>query len=80
MVRGVNWLTDAARVGDTVGVRVRHRAPIVAGEIVRLDGTEVEIALQSAVAAITPGQSAVMYSGDVVLGGGFIARTVSAAT
>ena len=73
IARGVTWLTDPPKVGDEVGVRVRHRAPIVAGEIVRLEGTEVEIALQSPVAAITPGQSAVLYSGDVVRGGGFIA-------
>jgi tRNA-specific 2-thiouridylase len=85
VVRGANWLVSPApAVGDVVGVRVRHRAPIAAGEIVRVDGAEVEIALDEPVAAIAPGQSAVFYDGTKVLGGGFIelaraARPVRAA-
>jgi tRNA-specific 2-thiouridylase len=74
----VNWLTDAPAVGARVGIRVRHRAPIAAAEIVRLDGDEIELALDEPVAAITPGQSLVLYDGDVVLGGGFIEASRSA--
>lgn len=70
--RSVNWLGDAPRVGDQVGVRVRHRAPIVPGEVIHADGSDVEVALDEPVAAIAPGQSAVFYSGELVLGGGFI--------
>jgi tRNA-specific 2-thiouridylase len=55
-------------------VRVRHRAGCAAAEVVRLDGGEIELALDEAVPAITPGQSLVMYDGDRVLGGGFIER------
>jgi tRNA-uridine 2-sulfurtransferase len=70
---GVSWLVDPApSVGDDVGVRVRHRAPIVPGHIVRIDDNEVEVALESPIAAIAPGQSLVMYDGSRVLGGGFI--------
>jgi tRNA-specific 2-thiouridylase len=76
---GVTWLVDTApSVGDEVGVRVRHRAPIVAGQIVRIDDNEVEVALESPVAAIAPGQSLVMYDGSRVLGGGFIESARSA--
>jgi tRNA-specific 2-thiouridylase len=53
-------------------VRVRHRAPLARAEIVRLEGSEIEIALDEPVAAITPGQSVVFYDGDRALGGGFI--------
>jgi len=77
--RGVNWLTDAPRLGDHVGVRVRHRAPIVPGEIIRIEGRDVEVALDAPVSAIAPGQSAVFYDGDVVLGGGFIEAARAAA-
>ena len=80
VARGVSWLTDAPRVGDHVGVRVRHRAPIAPAEIIRLDAREIEVALDEPVAAIAPGQSAVFYSGDVVLGGGFIAASRAAGT
>jgi tRNA-specific 2-thiouridylase len=40
--------------------------------LIRKDPGEVEIALDEPVAAITPGQSVVLYDGDRVLGGGFI--------
>ncbi len=73
IARGLNWLVNPAPlVGDRVGVRVRHRAPITPAEIVRIDGTEIELALDAPVRAIAPGQSLVLYDGDRVLGGGFI--------
>jgi tRNA-specific 2-thiouridylase len=72
IARELNWLTEAPGVGEHVGVRVRHRAPLARGEIVRLDGDEMEIALDEPVSAITPGQSVVLYDRDRVLGGGFI--------
>jgi len=73
VARGVRWLVDPAPpAGDRVGVRVRHRAPIVAAEIVRIEGDEIEIALDEPIAAIAPGQSMVLYDGTRVLGGGYI--------
>jgi tRNA-specific 2-thiouridylase len=72
VAREVNWLADAPRVGAVVRVRVRHRSPLAAGEIIRLNADEIEIALDEPVSAITPGQSVVFYDGDRVLGGGFI--------
>jgi len=74
VARAVNWLVDPPAVGARIGVQVRHRAPPAAAEIVRLDGQEIELALDEPVAAITPGQSLVMYDGERVLGGGFIER------
>jgi tRNA-uridine 2-sulfurtransferase len=74
VARELNWLTDPPVVGDRVGVQVRHRAPPAVAEIVRLDDAEVELALDEAVPAITPGQSLVLYDGTRVLGGGVIER------
>jgi tRNA-specific 2-thiouridylase len=70
--RHMNWLVDVPRVGATVAVQVRHRAATVSATIVRLDGKEIELALDEPVAAITPGQSLVLYDGEKVLGGGVI--------
>lgn len=74
VAKSVNWLTDAPSVGAHVSVQIRHRSAPAAAEIVRLDGNEIELALDEPVSAITPGQSLVLYDGDRVLGGGFIER------
>ena len=74
VAREINWLVEPREIGAHVSVRVRHRAELAAAEIVRIEGDEIELALDEAVAAITPGQSLVMYDGDRVLGGGFIER------
>ncbi len=76
VAREVNWLAAPPRVGDTVEVRVRHRAPLARADVVRFDEDEIELALDEPVAAITPGQSLVIYSGERVLGGGFIERAM----
>jgi tRNA-specific 2-thiouridylase len=68
----VNWLGEAPAVGSRVAVQVRHRAPAAAAEIIRLTANEVELALDEPVAAITPGQSVVVYDEARVLGGGII--------
>jgi tRNA-specific 2-thiouridylase len=84
VARGINWLVDPVpTVGDRVGVRVRHHSPIAPAEIIRIDGDEIELALDDPVSAIAPGQSLVLFDGTRVLGGGFIessrpARTVRA--
>jgi tRNA-specific 2-thiouridylase len=72
IAREVNWLSDTPAEGTQVTVRVRHRAALAAGELIRISGDEIEIALDEPVSAIAPGQSIVLYEGDRVLGGGFI--------
>jgi tRNA-specific 2-thiouridylase len=73
--REVNWLSDSPpTVGTEVAVQIRHRARAVAGVVVQVDESEVEIALDEPASAISPGQSVVLYDGDRVLGGGVIER------
>ena len=72
VAREINWLVEPLTVGDTVEVQVRHHAAPARGAIVRSGSDELEIVLETAVPAITPGQSLVLYAGDVVLGGGVI--------
>lgn len=78
VAREVNWLVDPPPVGSSVSVRVRHRAPMTPAHLIRADHDEIELALDEPVAAIAPGQSLVLYGGDVVLGGGVIERSRSA--
>ncbi|HEX6059161.1 MAG TPA: tRNA 2-thiouridine(34) synthase MnmA [Gemmatimonadaceae bacterium] len=74
VAREVNWLGETPAVGARVQLQVRHRAAPARAEIVRLDGDEIELALDEPVSAITPGQSMVLYDGELVLGGGVIER------
>jgi tRNA-specific 2-thiouridylase len=76
VAREVNWLADQPAAGTRVSVQVRHRAAPVDAELLRIDGSEVELALDAPVPAITGGQSVVLYDGDQVLGGGVIERAI----
>lgn len=78
--RELNWLVaETPEVGASVQVQVRNRARPSPATIVRLDATGIELALDEPIQAISPGQSLVLYDGDVVLGGGVIERGVRAA-
>ena len=79
IAREVNWLVDEApSIGSHLQLQVRHRAAPAAAEVLRIDGEEIELALDEPVAAITPGQSLVIYDGERVLGGGIIESAVGA--
>ena len=66
---GVHWIDKAA--DGSVQVRTRHRAPLVEGVIASV-GSKASVKLDTDIRAATPGQSAVIYKGDLVLGGGII--------
>lgn len=70
----LNWLGAPPRAGDAVSAQVRHRSEATPATVLRLDGAEVEIALEKPIAAITPGQSLVLYNESRVIGGGVIER------
>ncbi len=66
---------ESPRSAFRAEVRVRHRAPEVGATVLpRADGS-ARVVFDRPVRAVAPGQSCVFYRGDVVLGGGVIART-----
>jgi tRNA-specific 2-thiouridylase len=74
-VSGCNWHGEPPAAGTAAHVQMRHRAEPAAAIVEAVEPTLV-LALDQPRAAITPGQSAVLFDGDCVLGGG---RIVSAA-
>lgn len=54
-----------------VQTRTRHRAKLSQGTL-KFDGQDVFIELDDEIRAVTPGQSAVLYQDDLVVGGGII--------
>jgi tRNA-uridine 2-sulfurtransferase len=73
----VNWhvagIDDPGSLfGATVKIRYNH--PGTTATVVRLGDNRARIHLHEPQRAVTPGQAAVIYNGDVVLGGGWICR------
>ncbi|CAN5366103.1 tRNA 2-thiouridine(34) synthase MnmA [soil metagenome] len=69
----LNWLVEPPSVGEEVEVQIRHRHAAAPAQVERLAGDGIELKLREAQRAVAPGQSAVIFQGDVVLGGGRIA-------
>jgi tRNA-specific 2-thiouridylase len=71
----MNWLVDdLPAAGAAVRVQVRHRARPVAATVRHAERGALELELAEPQRAVTPGQSAVVFAGEVVLGGGRIRR------
>ena len=73
-VSELNWLSEAPSPGSTVRTQLRYRAPAVEAEVESVSEGTLTMRLKEAHAAVTPGQSAVVFDGEVVLGGGRIAK------
>lgn len=69
----VNWHAALPAAGDVVQAQIRHRARAVPAVVERVDDAAVALRFDEPQRAVTPGQSAVLFSGEVVLGGGRIA-------
>jgi tRNA-uridine 2-sulfurtransferase len=72
-VRDVNWIPYVCPEAPVEAmVRIRNRHEPAAAEVTPLDGTSARVTFREPQRAITPGQAAVFYSGEKVLGGGWI--------
>jgi tRNA-specific 2-thiouridylase len=74
-LEAVNWVSrEALEVGETLEAQVelRYRGESVPARITQLKGERATMELGPHGQAVTPGQAAVFYDGDLLLGGGTI--------
>ena len=71
--RGVNWISiDGIRAPRRAEVKIRNRHIAAPATVEPLDGDRFGVRFDEPQRAVTPGQAAVLYDGDLVLGGGWI--------
>ncbi|HEX6940727.1 MAG TPA: tRNA 2-thiouridine(34) synthase MnmA [Longimicrobiales bacterium] len=72
VIGDLNWLAEPPGVGERVELQVRYRARPVAAVVEEAAADVVRFRLESPQRAVTPGQSGVVYRGEVLVGGGRI--------
>jgi len=70
--RGASWVGEVPEPGAPCEVQIRHRGRPLAARI-EPEGDSVSVTLAEPAIGVAPGQSAVFYRGETVLGGGQIA-------
>jgi tRNA-uridine 2-sulfurtransferase len=68
-----SWVAGHAPQPGALAAKTRYRQADAACDFKRLEGGGFELRFAAAQWAVTPGQSAVLYDGEVCLGGGVIA-------
>lgn len=71
---GLNWLAAPGRKEFAAAAQIRYRHKPAACRVTPLAGSRAEVRLAEPQFAVAPGQAAVFYDGDKVLGGGTIER------
>jgi len=70
---GVNWVAiDPPRNWRPAAAQIRHRHQAALGQVRSIPGGGAEFTFDEPQMAVAPGQAAVFYDGDRVLGGGWI--------
>jgi len=73
IIADVHWIHSAPQAGRRYQLRSRHRAELIDCQLEPAGPGRYRVHLGRAERALTPGQSAVIYDGEEVVGGGIIA-------
>jgi tRNA-specific 2-thiouridylase len=71
-VVSVNWIVNQPEGPVDTRVRVRYRHQAAPARVTPLPGNQANVHFETPQSAVTPGQGAVFYRGEEVLGGGVI--------
>jgi len=72
-IENVNWISIQQPAAPLrAQVKIRHKHEPAAATVEALPGLRIRISFDAPQRAITPGQAAVLYDGDLVLAGGWI--------
>jgi tRNA-specific 2-thiouridylase len=75
IARGLNWISSKAPGdGDEALVQIRYRHPGVLSSVAEVGEGKVKVRFSAPQKSVTPGQAAVFYRGEEVLGGGWIEK------
>lgn len=77
MLTATHWINKPPRVGATYTVRPRHRAPLVRATAIIVNDNDTILELTDEIRAVTPGQSAVLYDREALLGGGILTAALT---
>jgi tRNA-specific 2-thiouridylase len=75
LLRDVNWLAPRPRAALAAEVQIRSRHAAQPATVCPADDGGAEVVFEEPVASPAPGQAAVFYDGDRLLGGGWITST-----
>ncbi|MFB0516825.1 MAG: tRNA 2-thiouridine(34) synthase MnmA [Candidatus Neomarinimicrobiota bacterium] len=76
-VEQLNWLVDPLATPRLVQARLRYNSPAAPAKLTP-QGTTARLVFDEPQLAITPGQSAAFYDGEILIGGGIISRALDA--
>ena len=69
----MNWVSGSPPVGEIrAEVQIRSRHAAAAARVIPIGAAGMEVEFDAPQSAVTPGQAAVVFQGDEVLGGGWI--------
>jgi tRNA-uridine 2-sulfurtransferase len=71
-IREMNWIARPPTAPISVMAKLRYRSPAAAVRLIPTPGNGATLVFDTPQQAVTPGQGAVFYDGDRVLGGGWI--------